>query len=102
MIELMHHQLMSCLTGKVNEILDNNQTYDPSVNFGNHRSEHKFLHYAFENGMNSVAVSFKAMPVMPLPFPTKNTIYSLLKEQRIEGLRISILMTLNEVIYVHK
>jgi hypothetical protein len=38
MIELVHHQLMSCLTGKVNNILETNQTYDPSINFGKTRS----------------------------------------------------------------
>lgn len=47
MMELVHHQLMSCLTGKVNAILENNQTYDPAVNFGKNRTEHLLLHYAF-------------------------------------------------------
>lgn len=47
MMDFVHHQLMSCLTGKVNAILDANQTYDPAVNFGKNRTEHLLLHYAF-------------------------------------------------------
>jgi hypothetical protein len=46
MMELVHHQLMSCLTGKVNSILESNQTYDPAINFGKNRTEHLLLHHA--------------------------------------------------------
>ena len=38
MMEFVHQQLQSCLTGKVNAILDTNQTYDPSVNFGKNKN----------------------------------------------------------------
>lgn len=38
MMEFVHVQLQSCLTGKVNAILDTNQTYDPSINFGKNKT----------------------------------------------------------------
>lgn len=80
MIEFVHQQLMSCLTGKVNSILDSNQTYDPSVNFGKTRTEHLLLHYAFTNGLYSIPIAFNAIPVMPLPSQSKNTLSSMLRE----------------------
>ena len=95
MIELVHHQLMSWLTGKVNSILETNQTYDPSINFGKTRSEQILLNYAFENGLTSLPVMFNAIPVMPLPSQTKSAIASLLREEKIEGLQINILMTMS-------
>lgn len=95
MMEFVHHQLMSCLTGQVNTILDTNQTYDPSINFGKTRAEHLLLHHAFANGMNSLPITFNAIPIMHLPAQTRSTIFSLFKEEKIEGLQISILMTLD-------
>jgi hypothetical protein len=80
MMELVHHQLMSCLTGKVNAILESNQTYDPAVNFGKNRTEHLLLHYAFENGLYSLPILLNAVPVLPLPQATRSTIYSLLRD----------------------
>ena len=94
MIEFVHHQLQSCLTGKVNEILETNQTYDPSVNFGKTKTEHLLLHYAFTNGLYSLPIAFKAIPVMPLPSQTRQALLSMLKEEKIEGLQINILMTM--------
>lgn len=81
MLEFMHHQLLSCLTGQVNSILDTNQTYDPSVNFGKSRTEHMLLHYAFNNGLQSLPITFNAIPVMPLPSSVRSTIYGLLKDE---------------------
>lgn len=98
----MHHQLISCLTGQANAILDTNQTYDPSINFGKTRSEHLLLHYAFTNGLYSLPVAFNAIAVMPLPSQLKSTLGSMLREEKIEGLQISILMTMSEVVYIHK
>jgi hypothetical protein len=102
MMEFVHHQLQSCLTGKVNGILDTNQTYDPSINFGKTRTEHLLLHYAFTNGLYSLPVAFNAMPVMPLPAQARAALYSLLKEEKIEGLQINILMTMGELVCLHK
>jgi hypothetical protein len=83
MMELVHHQLMSCLTGKVNAIIDSNQTYDPAVNFGKNRTEHLLLHYAFENGLSSLPILMNAVPVLPLPQSTRSAIYSLLRDEKI-------------------
>ena len=76
----MHHQLMSCLTGKVNAIISENQTYDPSCNFGKSKTEHLLLHYAFNNGLTSLPILFNSIPVMPLPKELRLTIYNLLRE----------------------
>ena len=102
MMEFVHQQLMSCLTGKVNAILDTNQTYDPSVNFGKNKTEHLLLHYAFTNGLYSLPISFNALPIMPLPSSARIQIYGFLKEEKIEGLQINIVMTMSEVVCIYK
>ena len=102
MMEFVHMQLQSCLTGKVNSILDTNQTYDPSVNFGKNKAEHLLLHYAFTNGLYSLPILFNAIPTMPLPSQVRLTLMGMLKEEKIEGLQINIVMTMSEVVCVHK
>ena len=94
MMEFVHQQLQSCLTGKVNAILDTNQTYDPSVNFGKNKNENKLLHYAFTNGLYSLPIAFNAIPMMPLPSLARIAIVGFLKEEKIEGLQINIVMTM--------
>ena len=76
----MHHQLQSCLTGKVNAVLDTNQTYDPSINFGKTKNEQLLLHYAVSNGLYSLPVLFNAIPVLPLPSQARTVLYGMLKE----------------------
>lgn len=83
MMDFVHHQLMSCLTGQVNAILQNNQTYDPGVNFGKSRTEHLLLHYAVENGVRSIPIALGSVPVLPLPAAIRSNIHSLLKETKI-------------------
>jgi len=79
MIDFVHHQLMSCLTGQVNTILETNQTYDPSINFGKTRPEHLLLHYAFTNGLHSLPIAFNALPIMPLPSATRTWLLNLFR-----------------------
>lgn len=102
MMEFVHHQLMSCLTGKVNVHLNTNQTYDPAINFGKNRTEHLLLHYAFENGINSLPITLNAIPVLSVAQSVRSKIYSLLRDHEIEGLQVNILMTMNSVIQIHK
>jgi hypothetical protein len=102
MMDFVHHQLMSCLTAQVNTILDSNQTYDPAINFGKARTEHLLLHTACATGLTALPIAFNALPVMPLPASSRGALLGLLREERIEGLQISVVMTLNEVVAVHR
>ena len=83
MMEFVHQQLQSCLTGKVNGILDTNQTYDPSVNFGKTKTERTLLHYAFTNGLHSIPVALNAVPSMPLPASVRSQLQGMLKEEKV-------------------
>lgn len=67
MVEMAHYQLMSCFTGKVNSILETNQTYDPTINFGKGRSAYSLLQYAILNGLDSLPVIFNSLPIMVIP-----------------------------------
>lgn len=80
MMDFVHHQLMSCLTGQVNSILDSNQTYDPAINFGKARTEHLLLHTACATGLTALPVAFNALPVMPLPASSRSALLGLLRE----------------------
>lgn len=69
---------MSCLTGKVNEIIEQNQTYDPTINFGKGQSVPNLLQYALENGLNSIPTIFNAVPVLMLTNQVRNQISTIL------------------------
>ena len=66
MVEMVHYQLMSIFTIKVNNILESNQTYDPTINFGKGRSAYNLLQFAIENGLSSLPVQFNALPILTL------------------------------------
>lgn len=66
MVEMLHYQLMSCFTSKVNNILETNQTYDPTINFGKGRSAYNLLQFSIENGLHSLPVLFDSLPILML------------------------------------
>lgn len=78
MVEMLHYQLMSCLTSKVNAIIDQNQTYDPTINFGKGPAVMNLLQYALTNGLNSLPVLFNAAPILLLSNQARNQISSIL------------------------
>ena len=63
MVDFVHYQLMSSLTAKIDKILDENQTYDPAINFGKGKSVSNLLQFAVENGLNSLPTLFNAIPI---------------------------------------
>ena len=63
MIDFLHYQLMSSLTAKIDRILDENQTYDPTINFGKGKTVNNLLQFAVENGLNSLPILFNAIPI---------------------------------------
>lgn len=74
MVELLHYQLMSSLTSKVNAIIDQNQTYDPTINFGRSSAVTNLLQYALQNGLHSIPALFNALPVIMLSNQARNQI----------------------------
>jgi hypothetical protein len=70
---------MSIFTAQVNSILDENQTYDPTINFGKGRSQHNLLGYAVANGLYSLPIMFNAIPIMNLTSSTRSSLQNLLK-----------------------
>ena len=46
MVDFLHYQLMSSLTAKVDRILSDNQTYDPTINFGKGKSIQNLMQFA--------------------------------------------------------
>lgn len=78
MVEMLHYQLMSCLTSKVNAIIDQNQTYDPTINFGKGPAVTNLLQYALQNGLNSVPILFNAVPILLLSSQVRGQISSML------------------------
>lgn len=78
MVEMLHYQLMSCLTSKVNAIIDQNQTYDPTINFGKGPAVINLLQYALMNGLNSLPVLFNAAPILLLSNQVRTQISSIL------------------------
>lgn len=78
MVEMLHYQLMSCLTSKVNAIIDQNQTYDPTINFGKGPAVINLLQYALMNGLNSLPVLFNAAPILLLSNQVRSQISSIL------------------------
>lgn len=77
-VEILHYQLMSCLTSKVNAIIDQNQTYDPTINFGKGPAVTNLLQYAFQNGLYSIPTLFNALPILQLSNQIRNQINSIL------------------------
>lgn len=69
---------MSSLTSKVNAIIDENQTYDPTINFGKSTAVTNLLQYALTNGLNSLPTLFNAIPVLMFTNQTRNQISSIL------------------------
>lgn len=69
---------MSCLTSKVNSIIDQNQTYDPTINFGRSSAVVNLLQYAVQNGLHSLPVLFNAAPALVFTNHTRNLISSIL------------------------
>ena len=77
-VEILHYQLMSCLTSKVNSIIDQNQTYDPTINFGRSTAVVNLLQYAVQNGLHSIPILFNAAPILLLPNQIRNQISSIM------------------------
>jgi hypothetical protein len=79
MIEFLHYQLRSSLTEKVNTILEENQTYDPTINFGRGKAVCNMFHYAVMNGLYSLPILFGALPPLPLKQNVRMQIHQFLK-----------------------
>lgn len=78
MVDFLHYQLISSLTSKVDRILDENQTYDPTINFGKGRSIQNLLQYSIENGLHSLPILFNAIPSLPMTNQARSLIQSIL------------------------
>jgi hypothetical protein len=78
MVDFFHYQLMSILTTKVDRILDENQTYDPTINFGKGKLVHNLLQFSVENGLHTLPILVSALPVVPLTNTTRNQLHSIL------------------------
>lgn len=104
MIDFLHYQLMSSLTAKIDRILDDNQTYDPTINFGKGKTVSNLLQFAVENGLNSLPILFNAIPIAFLTNQIRIQIYSTInvKEYKEEGLQVSMLITMNSVVCVSR
>lgn len=104
MAEMLHYQLMSSLTSKVNAIIDQNQAYDPTINFGKTSVVTNLLQYALINGLNSIPTLFNAVPVLLFSNQVRSQISSILsvKEYKCDDLKASILMTMNAVVGISK
>jgi hypothetical protein len=103
---MLHYQLMSSLTSKVNNIINENHTYDPTVNFGKSSSSTivNLLQYALINGLNGLPILFNAIPVLIMSNQDRSLIHSILnvKEYKTDGLQVSVLMTMNSIVEVSK
>lgn len=101
---MLHYQLMSSLTSKVNTIIDQNQAYDPTINFGKTSVVTNLLQYALINGLNSIPTLFNAVPVLLYSNQVRSQISSILnvKEYKCDDLKVSILMTMNAVVGISK
>jgi hypothetical protein len=97
---------MSSLTSKVNAIIDDNHTYDPTINFGKSSSSTviNLLQYSLTNGLYSLPILFNAIPVLALSTSDRDKISSILniKKYDTEGLQVSMLLTMNSVIGISK
>eukprot|EP00919_Chromeraceae_sp_WS-2016_P074353 GHVR01175931.1.p1 GENE.GHVR01175931.1~~GHVR01175931.1.p1 ORF type:complete len:130 (-),score=6.43 GHVR01175931.1:2324-2713(-) len=102
MVDFLHYQLISSLTSKVNKVLDEDQTCDPTIYFGKGRGVHNLLYYAIANGLYSLPIIMNALPLMQLTASTRHSITSILKENKEEGLQVSLLMTMNCLIGFNK
>lgn len=104
MIEFLHYQLRSSLTEKINSVLEENQTYDPTVNFGKGRAVYNMFHYAIMNGLYSLPILFSAIPPLVLKQSARVQVNTYLKEFRDEeeGLLVSILMTMSHLVSIWK
>ena len=78
MVEMLHYQLMSSLTSKVNSIIDQNQAYDPTINFGKTSVVTNLLQYALQNGLNSLPTLFNAAPVLLMSNQVRSQISSIM------------------------
>jgi hypothetical protein len=106
MVEILHYQLMSSLTTKVNRIIDENHTYDPTVNFGKSSSSTivNLLQYALTNGLHGLPILFNAIPILIMSNQDRSQIHSILnvKDYKTDGLQVSILLTMNSLIGISK
>lgn len=71
--------MKSSLTDKINNILEDNQTYDPTVNFGKGRAVYGMFGYAILNGLYSLPILFAAIPILPLKQSIRIQLYQILK-----------------------
>lgn len=78
MVEMLHYQLMSCLTSKVNAIIDQNQTYDPTINFGKGPAVTNLLQYALQNGLHSLPILLNAASILMLSNQVRSQVSSIL------------------------
>lgn len=78
MLDFLNMQLLSCLTDGVNNVLETNPTYDPTVNFSN--STGSLLSAAIKTGLYSPCILFNSLPVLPLAASVRNQINTMMKE----------------------
>ncbi len=88
----------------MNNILNENQTYDPTINFGKGRAIHNLLSYSILNGLYSLPILFNSLPILTLKTTIRSTIYNILKEPKDEeeGILVSILMSMSHLISIWK
>ncbi len=82
MIEFLHYQVRSSLTEKVNSILEENQTYDPTINFGKGRAIYNMFNYAIMNGLYSLPILFNAIPPLVLRQNIRTQLNNFLKQAK--------------------
>ncbi len=63
-------------------MLEENQTYDPTINFGRGRAIYNMFHYAIMNGLYSLPILFNAIPPLVLKQNIRNQVHQYLKEAK--------------------
>jgi hypothetical protein len=77
MLDFLNVQLLSCFTDGVNNMLDTNPTYDPTINFSN--ATVNLFSSAIKTGLHSPCILFNSLPILPLPAATRSQINSMMK-----------------------
>lgn len=78
MMDFLNMQVLSCLTDGVNNILEDNPTYDPTINFSNATTN--LFSSAIKTGLCSPCILFNSIPILPLPSATRAQINNMMKE----------------------
>ncbi len=103
MLNLLHYQLISSLTGQINAIIEENQSYDPTVNFGKGNAVQNLLNYTIETSLNSFAITLDQLPTLSLNAGLRNTLLGHLKKIKdLEGFEANLLLSRSQVISFYK